>query len=255
MFNFQHSQITQNEFDKLAKQLIKNSSVYATSKFDIGKISSSLHLPMNPDAVFKKQRASKVPIHLHDKVKRLLNILEQNKIISPVNKDEPPKINTFINPVIILAKSESLKIVLVARYVNSLNDESKCNWPIEAIQVILTKINGKFFTTADMNSAYNQMPLDEQSRRLTQFVIGNQKYEFNRLFYGISIGPAAFSAFMSNIFRPVILKKNAITYLDDAFMQSQTKDEMFRVLEQYQKILQNENLKAAPDKSHFFNTR
>ena len=106
-----------------------------------------------------------------------------------------------------------------------------------------------------MNSAYNQMPLDEQSRRLTQFVIGNQQYEFNRLFYGISIGPAAFSAFMSKIFRPLILKKNAITYLDDVFMQSQTKEETFQVLEHYHKILQNENLKAAPDKSHFFLTR
>ena len=97
-----------------------------------------------------------------------------------------------------------------------------------------------------MNSAYNQMPLDEQSRRLTQFVIGNQQYEFNRLFYGISIGPAAFSAFMSKIFRPLILKKNVITYLDDVFMQSQTKEEMFTVLEHYHKILQNKNLKAAP---------
>ena len=106
-----------------------------------------------------------------------------------------------------------------------------------------------------MNSAYNQMPLDEQSRRLTQFVIGNQQYEFNRLFYGISIQPAAFSAFMSKIFRPLILKKNAITYLDDVFMQSQTKEEMFTVLEHYHKILQNKNLKAAPDKSHFFLTR
>ena len=106
-----------------------------------------------------------------------------------------------------------------------------------------------------MNSAYNQMPLDEQSRRLTQFVIGNQQYEFNRLFYGISIGPAAFSAFMSKNFRPLILKKSAFTYLDDVFMQSQTKDEMFTVLEQYHKILQNENLKAALDKSHFFLTR
>ena len=46
MFNFQHSQITQNEFDKLAKQLIKYSSVYATSKFDVEKVSSSLHLPL-----------------------------------------------------------------------------------------------------------------------------------------------------------------------------------------------------------------
>ena len=99
------------------------------------------------------------------------------------------------------------------------------------------------------------MPLDEQSRHLTQFVIGNQQYEFNRLFYGISIGPAAFSAFKSKIFRPLRLKKNAITYLDDVFMQSQTKEEMFTVLEHYHKILQNENLKAAPDKSHFFLTR
>ena len=103
-----------------------------------------------------------------------------------------------------------------------------------------------------MTSAYNQMQLDEQSRRLTQFFIGNQQYEFNRLFYGISIGPAAFSAFMSKIFRPLILKKNAITYLDDVFMQSQTKEEMFTVLH---KILQNKNLKAAPNKSHFFLTR
>ena len=38
-------------------------------------------------------------------------------------------------------------------------------------------------------------------------------------------------------------------------MQSQTKEEMFTVLEQYDKILQNENLKAAPDKPHFFLTR
>ena len=106
-----------------------------------------------------------------------------------------------------------------------------------------------------MNSAYSQMPLDEQSRRITQFVIGNQEYEFNRLFYGISIGPTAFSAFVSKIFRPLIIKKNAITYLDDVFMQSQTKDEMFLVLEQYHQTLQNENMKAAQDKSHLFLTR
>ena len=38
-------------------------------------------------------------------------------------------------------------------------------------------------------------------------------------------------------------------------MQSQTKDEMFIILEQYHQILKNENMKAAPDKSHFFLTR
>ena len=60
---------------------------------------------------------------------------------------------------------------------------------------------------------------------------------------------------MSKIFRPLILKKNAITFLDDVFMQSQTKDEMFTVLQKYHKILQKENLKAAPDKPRFFLNR
>ena len=215
------------------------------------KLLQNLNLPLKPVAVFKKQRASKVPIHLQDKTNRLLDILEQYEIISPVNKEEQPKGNTFINSVIILAKGESLKIVLDARYLNSLIDETKCNWPIEPIEVILTKINGKYFTTADMNSAYNRMQLDEQSRRLTQFVIGNQQYEFNRLFYGIFIGPAVFSAFLSKVFRPLILQQHAITYIDDVFMQSQTKDEKFKILEQYHQILKNENMKAVTDKSHF----
>ena len=59
------------------------------------------------------------------------------------------------------------------------------------------------------------MPLDEQLRRLTQFVMGNQQYEFNRLFYGFSTGFAAFSAFMSKTFRPLTINKNAITYIDE----------------------------------------
>ena len=91
MFNSQHSQRTKNEFEKLADLLLRYPRVYATSKFDVGKSISPLHLPLKPDAVSKKQRASKVPIHLHDKDNRLLDILEQYKNISPVNKEEKPK--------------------------------------------------------------------------------------------------------------------------------------------------------------------
>ena len=38
-------------------------------------------------------------------------------------------------------------------------------------------------------------------------------------------------------------------------MQSQTKNEVFITLEQYHQIHKHENMKAAPDKSHFFLTR
>ena len=86
MFNFQHSQITHKEIEQLVDPLLRYPKVYATSKLDVGKVNSPVNLPLKPDAVFKKQRASKVPIHLQDKVNRLLEILEQYEIISPVNK-------------------------------------------------------------------------------------------------------------------------------------------------------------------------
>ena len=58
MFNFQHSQLTQNEFEQIADLLVKNPKVYATSKFDVGKMNSPLHLPLKPEALFKKQNTN-----------------------------------------------------------------------------------------------------------------------------------------------------------------------------------------------------
>ena len=46
LFNFQHSQITKNEFEKVANLLLRYPTVSATSKFDVGKTNSPLHFPM-----------------------------------------------------------------------------------------------------------------------------------------------------------------------------------------------------------------
>ena len=74
---------------------------------------------------------------------RLLDILEQYEILSSVSEEEQPKSETFINHVIILAKGESSKNVLDARFLNSLIDEFKCSWPREPIQVVLNKKEGQ----------------------------------------------------------------------------------------------------------------
>ena len=44
-----------------------------------------------------------------------------------------------------------------------------------------------FFSIADMIRAYNQMPQDEHSQRLTRIFIAAQKYYFERRFDDISI--------------------------------------------------------------------
>ena len=251
MFDFQHSHLTQEEFEKIVTIILEYKQVSATAKFDVGKTKVKLNLPMKKDAIFKKQRKSKVPIHLRERIQKLLDVLKKYDIIAPVNKEQLSTGNTFTNPVIILRKGESLKIVLDARYLNSMIEEYKCNWPIEPFDVALTRINGTIFTTADLNSAYNQIPLDEQSMRYTHFTIGNEQYCFKRLFYGISIGSAAFASILTHFLYPLIRKGTVITYVDDIFIQTNSYPQMYETFIDYHKILLNKHLKAAPDKTYF----
>ena len=53
-------------------------------------------------------------------------------------------------------------------------------------------------------------------------------------------------------FDPLIKKKQAITYIDDTIMQSQNKNEMFTVINEYHTLLRKAGLKAAPDETFFF---
>ena len=200
---------------------------------------------------FSKKRISKVPLHLRERIQKLLDVLKKYEIIAPVNKEQLSTGNKFTNPVIRLRKGESLKIVVDARYLNSMIDESKLNWPKEPVDVALTRMNGTIFMTADLNSAYNQIPLDEQSLRYTHFTIGNEQYCLKRLFYGISIGPAAFASILTHFLYPLIRKGTVITYVDDVFIQKNSYEQMYEKLKGYHKILLKENLKAAPDATYF----
>ena len=80
MFNFQLSQITQQEFEQLAELLLNYPIVYATSQFDLGIVNSPLHLPLKPDAFFKKRPATKVPINLQHKINTLFDIIFNRKL-------------------------------------------------------------------------------------------------------------------------------------------------------------------------------
>ena len=63
--------------------------------------------------------------------------------------------------------------------------------------------------------------------------------------------PNFFSRLMTIHFDPLIKKKQAITYIDDTTMQSQNKNEMFRVINEYHTLLRKAGLKAAPEKTFF----
>ena len=68
--------------------------------------------------------------------------------------------------------------------------------------------------------------------RYTHFTIGNEQYCFKRLFYGASIGPAAFALMLTHFLHPLIRKGTVITYVDDIFNQTTTFEQMYETLEE-----------------------
>ena len=159
----------------------------------------------------------------------------------------------FINPIIILPKGNIVKLVIDARYLNSITDLSHYSWPLEPIGSLITKLKGNFFTTSDLCSAYNQVPLTEETQHLASFVIGSKQYTFKRGFYGLCGLPNFFSRIMKIHFAPLIKRNQAVTYIDDTIMQAQTVEEMFDIIATYHDLLRKSGLNAQPEKKqHFF---
>ena len=51
----------------------------------------------------------------------------------------------FVNPVFLMPKIDYVKLVIDARYLNSVTDLIKHSWLLEPVQMIVTRVNGKNF--------------------------------------------------------------------------------------------------------------
>ena len=93
------------------------------------------------------QRPSEVPIHYRDKLSPLLKELEKHNIIKQIGsfpQDKPVFGTTYLNPLIIIPKGDTIKCVLDARHLNSNTEHSDEFWPIEPLAPQLARANKKY---------------------------------------------------------------------------------------------------------------
>ena len=113
----------------------------------------------------------------------------------------------------------------------------------------MTRVKGKVFSVSDLSCAYHQVALIPETQKLTSFIKGGKQYSYTRGFFGLCGLPNHFSRLMTIHFDPLIMKKQAITYIDDAIMQSQNENELFAVINEYHTLLRKAGLKAGPEKN------
>ena len=120
-FDFQYSDITDYEMPLLIDTLINSKDVYSLHKFDVGKTRQKIHVTLKPIVELKRQRASKVPLHLKDKLEKQLTQLKDADIIREMGDDDEMG-SLFVSPIILMPKNDYVKLVNDARYLNSVTD-------------------------------------------------------------------------------------------------------------------------------------
>ena len=255
LFNFQFSELTDTEYITVCNMLLKYKTCYASHKNDVGKISTPFRIRLKPNAQLMTQRPSKVPIHYRDKLNVLLKELEKYNIIKQIGsspQDKPIYGTTYLNPLIIIPKGDTIKCVIDARHLNSNTEQSDESWPIEPLAPQLARANKKYKSAIDLMYAYAHTPLDEDTIKLTSFSSGDKLFAFIRGFFGLKGLPNFFTKQMCTFFKTLIEQGFALVYIDDILLLSDSKAHMFQLIEQLHIISSTKNnLKLAPETSFF----
>ena len=104
---------------------------------------------LKKDAELRKQRPTKVPLHYRDRLEILLNELQRARIIREMGSDVEMG-SLFTNPIIILPKGDTVKLVIATRYLKFSTDLSNYSWPPEPLQMLLTRLDGVYYATSDL---------------------------------------------------------------------------------------------------------
>ena len=139
---------------------------------------------MKVNSELRKQRPSKWPLHLKDKLEKVFGQLQDSGIIREMGDDDELG-SLFVHPIILLPKADYVKLVIDAQKLNSITDLTNYSWPLELVQMIITRIHGKKFTAGHLSCAYHQLPLSLDKQKLTSFAIGGKQYTYQVPFHGI----------------------------------------------------------------------
>ena len=113
---------------------------------------------------------------------------------------------------------------------------------------VLLHSGGKTFSKLDLANAYQQIPLEQQSRQLVTINTHKGLYCYNRLPFGISAAPSIFQWTMENLLQGI---PNTCIYLDDVLITGDSQQSHLANLEGVLCKLQTAGLRLKHSKCNF----
>ncbi|XP_064469661.1 uncharacterized protein K02A2.6-like [Ornithodoros turicata] len=199
-------------------------------KNELGTIrGEEAHLYLKEERRPKFLKARSVPYALRPAVEKEIIELQEIGILRTVCSSE------FATPVVPAIKRDG-SIRLCGDYKTTINPMLDVDqYPIPRVdELFSTLAGGTRFSKIDLNRAYQQVLMNEDSSKLLTLNTHMGLYAVNRLLLGVASAPAIFQKIMDGILKGL---PGVICYLDDILITERTEEEHLQNLEKVLKRL------------------
>lgn len=182
---------------------------------------AKIHVDPSAQPRFCKPRT--VPYALKGKIEQELERLEHAGVIEPVQFAD------WAAPIVPVVKTDGT-IRICGDYKVTINRAAKVDtYPLPRIDDLLASLGqGKSFTKLDLAHAYQQIPLDEGSKKYVVINTHKGLYQYNRLPFGVASAPSIFQRTMEGILQGI---PNVCVYIDDILVTGPSEQEHLKTLD------------------------
>lgn len=201
----------------------------------IGCFINNVDIKIKPNAIPVVKPARRIPLSLVEKVKKELQLMVENKIIEKV--DGPVERASHL--VIVEKKSKQLRLCIDPQ---NLNDDILLeHHVIPTFESIAANLAHKqIFSVLDLKEGFWQIGLSNDASNLCTFNTPFGCYRFNRLPYGIKVGPEVFQKYNERNFEDI---SGVTVFIDDVLIAADSIEEHDRILMQVINRARERNIK------------
>ena len=221
--------------------IAKYQNIFNAQTSSLKQLQASLKMHSNVTPKFLKPRS--VPYALKPTIEKDLERLENAGIIRQVTYSD------WASPIVPVPKADGT-VRICGDYKVTINQHLKVDhYPMPKAEDIFSTLNGgEKFTKLDLSQAYLQLPLDEESQKLTTISTHKELFQYTRLPYGIASAPAIFKMTMDKILQGL----NGVScYLDDILVTGKDDTEHLTNLQRVFERLQEYGVQLKKSKCSF----
>ena len=244
MYDESIKKLNTDEQDKLKKLLINKQNAFSSHEDDLGLTNLGEHEINTGDTPPIRLPPRRTPHAFAGEDAKAINQLMTRGIIRPST-------SPWASPVVLVRKKNGeVRHCIDYRRVNSVTKRDA--FPLPRTEDCLDAVAGaKLFTTLDITSAYNQIPVKAEDIPKTAFVTRNGLFEYVRMPFGLCNAPATFQRIIELALR-WLQWTSCLIYLDDIIIFGKDFDEHISRLKSVLERITLSGLKLRPDKCHLF---